>query len=228
MAKSFLDKSLLRTEKNFSLDVYCKAVEHELKSFGFSVHVEKKEKKVESDIDSAFIKAGTLKNMITIDIPESVRKRIHTQKLMKIKFEVDTKPPGGFNTEAKYLFQPIPFFVNTYSLPDLFAGKMHAVLCRAWGKRVKGRDWYDLVWHVGRETPVHLKHLGNRMKQTGHLDKSVKLTENILKEKIVKRIETTDFNNAKKDVKNFIKDPTSLQLWSKEFFIAVCEKVRCV
>ena len=223
-----LDFSLLKKDESFSLKNYCRAVEDELKGFGFSVVVEKKEKKVETNIDSAFIKAGTLMNIIIIDISESVRKKIHSGKLMKIKLEVDKNPPVDFYTEAKYLFQPAPFSVNTYTLPHLFAGKMHAVLCRSWGKRVKGRDWYDLVWYVGRDISLGLKHLENRMKQTGHFAANEFLTEKILKQMLQEKIESIDFNNAKKDVENLLKDPSLLDLWSDEFFRVICKKIKII
>jgi len=222
-----IDFSLLKTDRDFTLSDYCRAVEDELKSFGFSVVVEKKVKKFDSNIDSAFIKAGTLKNMIVIDVPEQVRKKMYSGKLMKVKVEVDKEPPGDFSTEAKYIFQPIPFSVNTYTLPHLFAGKMHAVLCRSWGDRVKGRDWYDLVWYVGREVSVGLKHLENRMKQTGHLEANESLTAELMKQ-LYERISITDFNNAKKDVENLLKDPSSLELWSEEFFQIICEKIMTI
>jgi predicted nucleotidyltransferase component of viral defense system len=220
-----LDFSLLKKDKSFSLINYCIAIEDELKSFGFSVTVEKKEKKSESNIDSAFIKGGTLRNMIVIDIPSSITKKIYSEKKIKIKLEIDTDPPDGFETEAKYLFQPLPFSVNTYKMPYLFAGKMHAILCRGWGKRVKGRDWYDLVWYVGRNIPLALKHLENRMKQTGHMKEDEILTEELLKEKLQERIKTVDFYDAGKDVENLIKDQSSFELWSEDFFRVVCEKI---
>lgn len=223
-----LDFSLLKKDESFSFTDYCRAVEDELNSFGFSTVVEKKVKKIKTNIDPAFIKAGTLKNMITIDTPESLRKKIHSGKVIKIKLEIDTDPPGDFYTEARYLFRPIPFSVNTFILPHLFAGKMHAILCRSWGKRVKGRDWYDLVWYVGRDISVGLKHLENRMKQTGHIDANESLTEEILKQTLRERIGSTDFNNAKKDVENLLKDPSSLELWSDDFFKVICTKIKTI
>jgi hypothetical protein len=153
---------------------------------------------------------------------------MHSGKVMKIKLEVDTKPPGDFNTEAKYLVRPVPFSVNTYIPPHLFAGKMHAILCRSWGKRVRGRDWYDLVWYAGRDLPVGLKHLESRMKQTGHLEADASLTEEVLIQMLQERIISTDFNNTKNDVKNLLKDPSSLEIWSKEFFSSVRDKIKTV
>ena len=221
-----LDFSLLRKNDNFTLAPYCQAVKNELQSFGFEVTVQQKQKKMAPHIDSAFIKAGTLQNMIVVDIAESVTQMIHPGKLIKIKLEIDTDPPGDFKTEARYLFRPAPFSVNIYAMPYLFAGKLHAVLCRSWGKRVKGRDWYDLIWYVGRDQRVDLKHLENRMKQTGHLEGNESLTEQILKQRLHQRIEATDFDNAQDDVADLLKDPSSLELWSETFFRAVCERIR--
>ena len=223
-----LDFSLLKRDNVFSIEDYCMAVEGELKSFGFSVVVEKKEKTSETNIDSAFIKGGTLKNMILVDIPEFVRKRMHSGKGIKIKLEVDTDPPGDFHTEAKYLLHPMPFSVNAYALPYLFAGKMHAILCRSWGNRAKGRDWYDLVWYVGRGEAVGLKHLERRMKQTHHLESDQSLTEGTLKQMLEKRISSTDFTQAKKDVEHLLKNPSSLEVWSKDFFSVITGKIRTV
>ncbi len=223
-----LDFSLLEKNRDFSLDYYCKAIEFELKSFGFIVTIEKKEKSRESNIDSAFIKAGTRQNMILINIPKLASQKIHAKKALKIKFEVDVTPPQGFRVEAKYLFHPIPFSVNTYVPSDLFAGKLHAILYRSWETRVKGRDWYDLVWYVSHNTPVHLQHLENRMKQTENLKKNFSLTEKKLKEILLKKIKTVNFDNAKKDVENFIKDASSLKLWSEEYFRVICKKIKTV
>ncbi|MBC8183528.1 nucleotidyl transferase AbiEii/AbiGii toxin family protein, partial [candidate division KSB1 bacterium] len=219
------DFSLLKKDSNFSLSDYCSAIEHEVKSFGFSVSVEKKDKQIDTAIDSAFIKAGTLKNMIYVDVPEAMKKKMHPGKIIKIKLEVDKDPPGNFETEAKYLFQPIPFSVNTFTPDCLFAGKMHAILCRAWKTRVKGRDWYDLVWYTGRDIPVCLNHLESRLKQTGHLEATESLTKEILKKKLQERINSTDFVYATRDVETLLKDPSSLKLWSKEFFNVICEKI---
>ena len=220
-----LDFSLLKKDDSFSLQNYCGAVQDELNSFGFSVIVSRKEKKIQTNIDSAFIKAGTLRNMIVINTIEPLGAKIPSGKEMKIKIEIDTDPPGDFNTESKYLFQPIPFSVNIFTLPCLFAGKMHAILCRAWGKRVKGRDWYDLAWYIGMNVSVALKHLENRMRQTEHIEADEYLSVDMFKQKLRERIDSTDFIEAKKDVIHLLKDTESLNLWSKDFFNVVCEKI---
>lgn len=220
-----MDFSLLKRDKRFDLQPYCTGITDELKGFGLNVDVEKKEKSSESAIESAFIKTGTLENLISIDVPARISKRIPSNRLIKIKLEVDIDPPLGFATEAKYLLQPIPFSVNAYKPPDLFAGKMHALLCRQWKTRVKGRDWYDLVWYVARATPLHLKHLETRMKQSGHFSKDQRLTQERLMELLKDKISKLDVNAAKKDVLPMLKDPESIEVWSKEFFTEVVSKI---
>ena len=95
---------------------------------------------------SAFLKPTTT----------TVQLAIGGTKILKIKLEVDTDPPLGFNTEEQLLMQPFSFYVQCFSLPDLFAEKMHAVLFRQWQQRVKGRDWFDLEWFVRQGIPLHL------------------------------------------------------------------------
>jgi predicted nucleotidyltransferase component of viral defense system len=157
-----LDFSLLKPMTDFDLSRYSGAVERELRSFGFEATMTTREKKDDTPIQSAFLKANTLKHLLTIKTAEETSWPIFRGQILKIKIEVDTDPPPGFVTENKFILQPIPFSVRTFVLPDLFAGKMHAVLYRRWKSRVKGRDWYDLVWYAANHPQLHLNHLEHR------------------------------------------------------------------
>ena len=143
-----LDFSLLKPDPEFTLAPYNQSICDELNAFGFTVEVKTKEKQVNTSIESAFIKANTKTQLMMIHAPQSLIQQTHGMHQLKIKMEVDTDPPAGFQTEVKTLLQPIPFSVKTYTLPDLFAGKIHALLCRPWKIRVKGRDWYDFIWYI--------------------------------------------------------------------------------
>ena len=145
-----LDFSLLAPMSKFDLSIYSNALQKELSAFGFNVRLEPIRKTAVSPVQSAFLKADTLNQLLVIQTPEEIVKRIHRGQVLKIKLEVDTNPPPGFATHTRYVLQPIPFAVRAYVLSDLFAGKMHAIFCRRWKQRVKGRDWYDLVW-IGHE-----------------------------------------------------------------------------
>lgn len=223
-----LDFSLKKSDKSFVLDSYNKAVEKELYSFGLESSVNTKDKKDNGKIVSAFIKSGTKQQLISINVPVTIANRFHHDQLIKIKMEVDIDPPGQFQTEVKSLLMPIPFSVNTYQKPDLFAGKVHAILCRKWVKRIKGRDWYDLVWYLGRNIPIRLAHLERRLIQTGHWDQDQKLTLNNIHEMFHAKIDQLDIDSAKQDVLPYIKDPDAVKIWSRDFFHNIVDAISVV
>ncbi len=220
-----LDFSLIEPMSDFNLSRYIGALEREIRSFGFEVSVTRREKTAESPIQSAFLKADTLKHLLTIERADKVARHLPRGQVMKIKIEVDTDPPPGFDTENKFLLQPIPFSVKTFALPDLFAGKMHAVLCRRWKTRVKGRDWYDLVWYAAYHPQLHLGHLEQRMIQSGHLRKGEQLTREGFFALAEKAAEKVNLEQARKEVEPFVKNPDALAVWSNQFFREVMRRI---
>jgi predicted nucleotidyltransferase component of viral defense system len=220
-----LDFSLLKPHEDFRLGPYFSAVEAELNGMGFNVTVEEKEKSVRSAVESAFIKAGTQEHLIKITVPEGISDSVHKNRLMNIKFEVDTDPPAGFDTEAKTLLQPIPFSINTYTPADLFAGKIHAILQRSWKGRVKGRDYYDFVWYIGNNIPVRLTHLEQRLRQSGGWKIDRPMEPNDLIAMLQDKFAAVDIAAAKKDVSPFLRDSAGLALWSNEFFASLLPKL---
>jgi predicted nucleotidyltransferase component of viral defense system len=213
-----LDFSLLKANPDFHLAGYGDALRREMESFGFKVEFSTKEKTAETRIESAFLKANTKTQMISIGVDQSLAGRIHSRQEIKIKLELDVDPPGGFQTEAKTLLRPMPHSVRVYILPDLFAGKLHAVLCRKWRNRAKGRDWYDMVWYAANHPVVDLAHLEVRMRQSGDYPDDKTLTLPRLKEFLNAAIDGIDIDALKADVLPFVRDPQSLDLWSKDFF----------
>lgn len=213
-----LDFSLLKPMDNFSLTSYNKAIQEELNAFGFDVTVSTKKKNTQTQIESAFIKANTLQELINIGYQEFTISGIAKDMTVKIKLEVDTNPPMGFKIEAKPLNEPIPISIMTYTLPDLFAGKMHALLCRMWKNRVKGRDWYDFVWFARKGVALNLDHLKERMLQSGHLQKNEDLTKKMFLTKLENTIENLDLERALMDIRPFVYDVSILDSWSKKYF----------
>lgn len=221
-----LDFSLLKPNPNFSLLPYLHAIKQELNSLGIQAELSQKFKTTDSNIESAFIKANTLMNMIEINATQDLTSAYHKAAVLSIKLEVDIDPPPDFHTESKLLLQPIPFSVLTYKPEDLFAGKIHALLCRKWKGRVKGRDWYDFVWYVAHKIPVNSEHLKARLIQTNHWNIHKPLLKQDIIELIAEKVEKVDFNQAKNEVKPFVRDPASIELWSKEFFMQVLKQLR--
>ncbi|MBN1307368.1 MAG: nucleotidyl transferase AbiEii/AbiGii toxin family protein [Chitinispirillaceae bacterium] len=221
-----LDFSLLKPDISFRLDRFFSAIAVELKSFGFDIYIESVEKSAKTTIQSAFIKATTRKNMLVIRTPDEYIKRMHRERVMKVKFDIDIDPPGEFLTEAKIRMLPIPYSILTFKLPDLFAGKVHALIHRERKSYVKGRDWYDLVWFIARKTPLGLAHLKARLVQTGTWEKEHSLKKNDVVELLEKTIAGTDFESARKDVLRFVKYPEALDLWSEEFFLTIVSQLQ--
>ena len=220
-----LDFSLLRPAGGFDLSRYSAAIERELRSFGLEALMISREKKGKSAIQSAFLKANTLRHLLSIRRDQTEGWPIPRDQVLKIRIEVDTDPPLGFSTENKFVLQPIPFSVRTFVLPDLFAGKMHAVLCRRWKSRVKGRDWYDLVWYAANHPRLHLAHLEQRMIQSGDLEENEKLTGEKFFALARETAGNLDVTQARREVEPFVKNPESLIVWSNEFFLDVVGRI---
>ena len=213
-----LDFTLLRPEASFDLRRFTVALEKEIRGFGFEVSVTLRQKVVASAIQSAFLKANTRSQLLLINVPPEQIAGIPSGQTLKIRLEVDTDPPPGFGTATRYLLQPIPFPVRVCDPPDLFAGKIHALLFRRWEKRVKGRDWYDFVWLVANRIPLHMEHLEQRMRQTGDWTGENALTHDALGDLLTQAIDRLDGDQARREVMPFLKQPESVSVWSREFF----------
>lgn len=223
-----LDFSLLKKSEGFDLADYSESLKRELASFGFAVEIESRAKPASAAIQSAFLKADTRTQMITVEFDRGLVQKVPRNQVLKIKLETDTDPPPGFSTEIRYLLRPIPFSVRSFSLPDLFAGKMHAVLCREWKSRVKGRDWYDLVWFAAYHPELRISHLEQRMRQTGHWAEPAPLTTGDLRDLMIRRIDKVDIDQIRREVEPFVKDAAALAIWSKEFFMDVASRIKIV
>ncbi|HBU69633.1 MAG TPA: hypothetical protein DEE98_04540 [Elusimicrobia bacterium] len=221
-----LDFSLMKKETNFSLEPYCEAVQTELLAYGFETEVTHKKKSSDTAIESAFIKAGTLTHLLKIGATHPAAIGVHSGELLKIKLEVDTDPPSSATYEVKYLLEPIPFSVRVFSLPSLFAGKVHALLCRNWkGGRVKGRDLYDFVWYVSKNIPLDAAHLTKRIQQTGQIGPKESLNRTDIQQMLIKKFKDIDYKQARHDIVPFIKNPDEVNIWSAEFFSSIANNI---
>lgn len=223
-----MDFSLLEPLDSFDITGYTSFLEKETKGFGFDVRVERIDKAIQSPVQSAFLKANTRNQLLVIETGEEILQAIPKGQVLKIKLEVDTDPPPDFATQTRYLLQPIPFAVRAFVLPDLFAGKMHAILCRRWKNRVKGRDWYDLVWYAANHPELHLYHLEQRMRQTGDWKDDAPLTSESFEDLLTKGINNLDVDQARNEVEPFVKNPENLSIWSREFFLDVASRIKFV
>ena len=209
-----MDFSLLQANENFDLQNYFPFIRDEFLSMGKSVELSKKEKQKKTNIESAFLK----------DTSQFYDIKFQTTKQVKIKIEVDILPPLNFETENKLLLQPFSFNARCFTLPSLFAGKVHAFLFRNWKIRVKGRDWFDFEWYVQNKIPLDLKHFTARAKQFGDTEGKIK-DEKSLKIALAEIIKSVNINAVKSDVMPFLKNSQNTKIWSEDYFLELVERV---
>ena len=219
----YLDFSLISPNPDFDLKPYFKGLETELASVGLKFSIEEKIKSVDSDIKSAFLKGNTKEHIVSIYGLQDIN--INPSEIIKIKFEVDTNPPAFASFENKYRLLPSPYQVKLYDMPSLFAGKVHAVICRTWKNRVKGRDLYDYIFYLSHRSKINLPHLKARLVDSGVLKNDDTFTIETLRTMLNERFEAIDYESAKQDVLPFITDANKLDLWSKEFFIDISKNL---
>lgn len=213
-----LDFSLETPDLNFDLGAYFPVLEKEIRAFGLNVMIQEKQKTKDSNIQSAFLKGNTKEHLLLFYAGEKLTDSIPKNEVVKIKFEIDVNPPAFAAFEHKYRLLPAPYEVNMYDMPSLFAGKVHAVLCRAWQSRIKGRDLYDYVFYLSRGASLNSRHLRARLIDSGYISEDADCSLSGIKEMLCSRFDSIDYTRAKQDVEPFIHDVSSLDIWSAEFF----------
>lgn len=207
-----MDFSLLAQNDRFDFTQYFQPIIDQFAMVGREVEIKRKDKKNFGKVESAFLKDNTDVYDITFQ----------TEKSIKIKIEVDIQPPLNFNTEQKLLLLPQSFMTRCFTLPDLFAGKMHALVYRTWKNRVKGRDWYDFEWYVRHSVPLDFIHLHERALQFNQED----ITKESFMAKLNDRLSTADINQVKADVLPFVRNPKELDIWSNDYFLQLARLIR--
>lgn len=206
-----MDFSLLAPDESFKLEEYFSAIIEEFSTLGREVVITKKDKQNFGRVESAFLKDDTEVYDVTFQ----------TERSIKIKIEVDTQPPLKFQTEQKLLLRPFSFMTRCFTLSDLYAGKMHALVFRTWKNRVKGRDWYDFEWYVRNGIKLDFVHLQERIREFNGIEMDKEEFIRLLKE----RFTSTDIKMVKQDVEPFIKSSKDFEIWSNDYFLQLVDWV---
>lgn len=209
-----MDFTLLKEDDSFNFEQYFQPIIDQFALVGRKVEIKKKDKKTFGKVESAFLKYNT----------DVYNLSFQTEKTIKVKIEVDTVPPQNFATEQKILYQPKSFMTRCVALPDLYAGKMHALAFRAWKSRVKGRDWFDFEWYVRFNVPMNWKHLQERILQFN----GIELTLDDFKARLRDRLANTDIEQVKEDVAPFIDDLRQLDFWSNDYFLQMADHMNII
>ena len=221
-----LDFALIEPNKDFDLSKYYNYIEKELNAYGINLEIHTKVKNLDSNNTSAFLKGDTLEHILKFFPSKEGHKYDHILKDIKIKFEVDINPPVGATYEYKYKLLPSPHQIKLYDKESLLAGKIHAILCRGWKTRTKGRDLYDYIFFLANDTKVNLELLKNKLVESNEINSDDVLDINKVKELLINKFNEIDYSDAKEDVKPFIKNVDCLNMWSREFFISITANLK--
>ena len=215
-----LDFALTKPDTTFEITSYLEQVGKEMQAFGYEIEVEDRSK-AGLAVQKAFLKDDSLGKVLTL----GYRPRTGPLRKLRIKIEVDSRPPAGASYEMPVLDFPFPSAVRVFDQPSLFAGKIHALLCRGY---LKGRDWYDFIWYTARKTPVNLTLLSAALDQQGPwAGQGIQVDRDWCLREISGVIEKLDVDQAREDVRRFLKpvEIPSLAWWSKDFFLQQCQKI---
>jgi predicted nucleotidyltransferase component of viral defense system len=207
------DFLLKERNENFSLQLYLKGLSEELLAYGYRLEVVDRSKA--EAVKKAFIKDSSIGKVLQLNHLRADR----SMRKIRIKLEIDTNPPEGSGYEIKYLDFPFVSSVTVQDLPSLFAGKIHALLCREYAK---GRDWYDFIWYTSRGVRINYQFLASALKQQGPWrGQELQVDKEWCLKTLRGRIRSLDYQEAKDDIKRFIqqKELVSIELWSKELFL---------
>lgn len=215
-----LDFVLRAPDTDFHWEPYLRNMTIEFETYGLGVELIDRSKTADP-VKKAFLKEQSIGKILKLRYPLTTGR----PKRIQIKFELDTNPPAGSGVEIRYLDFPFPFPIAVQDVPSLFAGKSHALLCRAY---LKGRDWYDFVWYAGRKLGMNYALLAAALDQQGPWQglRPV-VTKAWYLAAMQKKIASTDWSEAKNDVSRFLKpvELRTLELWSTDFFLDRLAKI---
>lgn len=214
-----LDFTLNAVDESFTLEPYVNSIKEVALSYGFNMNVEIKAKKISTPIESAFAKLNTYQTFISLGVNENLTNILHKDETLKVKFEVDCNPSLGFNVENKWIINPEFATVNVLDLASLFAGKLHAILCRSYKNNVKGRDYYDFIFYINKGIKPNLLYLKNKLIESNKLGETDDFNIDVLKTMLINRFNEVDFNQVKQDAQKFTIKNENLNFYCKELFI---------
>lgn len=214
-----LDFTLNEEDESFTLEPYIDSIKEVALSYGFNINIEIKNKKIDTPIESAFPKSNTYQTFISLGVNESITNILHKDETLKVKFEVDCCPSLGFNIDSKWITNPEFATVNVLDLESLFAGKIHAILCRNYKNNVKGRDYYDFIFFINKRIKPNLSYLKNKLVESKKLSESDVFNLDVLKKMLSDRFNEVDFNQVKIDAQKFTIKNEKLDFYCKDLFM---------
>lgn len=220
-----LDFTLNEVNNDFALEPFIKKIEEVASSYGLEIIIQSKNKTINTPIESAFAKLNTYQTFISLKLDEKFTKLLHKDEVIKVKFEVDCTPSLGFNTESKWIDTPEFANIQILDKESLFAGKIHAILCRNYKNTVKGRDYYDFLFYIKNHVKPNLTYLKNKLVESKKINENDEFNIDVVKNMLKERFNIVNFNQVKNDAEKFVLNTEDLSYYSKDLFLDMVNRL---
>jgi len=214
-----LDFILQKPDASFTLEPYLGALSDELKAYGYDIEIVDRSN-AKTNVRKAFIKDDSVGKVLQVNHAG----KTGPLRKIRVKIEVDTNPPAGGRWQINYLDFPFVSSVTAQDMPSLFAGKIHALLCREY---TKGRDWYDFIWYAGRQADINCAFLAAALKQQGPWQgQNLNVDKQWCIEALREKIDSVNWQDAKDEIRRFVRanELPSIELWNRELFLNRLER----
>ncbi len=131
-----LDFTLEHAPETYDFRDYLRQIERDFSVEAYAIDFKVNDKRV---VHKAFVRFRGLLHELGLSG--------HPSEVLAVKLEIDTNPPQGAGLATTALNRHIPLHVQHHNRASLFAGKLHAILQRAY---LKGRDIFDLWWYLSQ------------------------------------------------------------------------------
>ena len=195
-----LDFALEGEHSSYNFRGYLQAIRSELTPEGYPIELKVSDQKT---VHSAFVRFPGLLYEIGLSGQRS--------EVLAVKLEVDTNPPTGAGLATTVVRRFVLLQLQHHDKASLLAGKLHAILQRAY---TKGRDIYDLLWYLSDPSwpQPNLTLLNNALVQTGWQGET--LTSANWRDQARQRLRRLDWQNIQADVRPFVEPGFDLSLLS--------------
>jgi len=205
-----LDFSLSNRAHGYDFSAMMKDIEREFELAGYNIEIVSRAKRTVYTAQLRFARI----------LFETGLSPLKDKKLM-IKIEIDSNPPRGGRESHTLYNKAFMFYILHYDISSLFAGKLHALLCREY---TKGRDWYDLMWYLTKFEDIEPNYtmLNNAIAQTSAGYPLI--SKENWKTELLKAAYALDWGKVRKDVEKFLEDSTESALLELGTFKTLLEK----
>jgi predicted nucleotidyltransferase component of viral defense system len=201
-----LDFALEGDRNEYDFEKYLRVIHRDFKNAAYEVEI----KKVKTDkaVNSALFRFHGL--LYEMELSP------HKSEVFNVKMEVDTNPPEGAVSVTTVVNRHVKLNLFHHDKSSLFAGKIAAVLQRAY---TKGRDLFDLMWYLSQPQwpQPNLIMLNNSLNQSDWKDGEI--TEANWRRIVSDKVSNLDWNTVLTDVELFIEHDKEFQRMRQNYIL---------